>query len=529
MSAETESAIATAIQGAEDIPKHDAQGQSPRAESAEWPEPLPLNSELPPVQLLCNELVPLSFRPLVQDIADRMQVPLDYPAVATMLCLAGVVSRRASIQPKAQDTGWIVIPNLWGGIIAPPGFMKSPVIQAATRALNQIQAEWRQQYEDDLANHVRTSEESDLRRQAWREQFKAHAKGQKAAPARPEDEPEEPTPKRLIVNDATFEALHQTMSENPAGVLVLRDELTGWWSQLDRPGREGERAFSLQAWNGDTAHTIDRIGRGTIHVPACCLSMLGGIQPGRLRSYLADALDDGPSNDGLIQRFQLLIWPDTSAAWTYVDRAPSPLLERQAENTFRKLVGLDPENPARFRFAADAQALFIDWLSLLEQAIRGDQLHPALVCHLSKYRKLMPALALLLELADRASCDGFDGLGVASSRLVVSLDHAKQAAAWCDYLDSHARRVYSCVVNPQLRAARELSLRIRKRQAGASGSFSCREIYLKGWSGLGTPDSVRLATEVLQDARWIREMSVEPGPMGGRPSSRYVINPRVWE
>ena len=49
------------------------------------------------------------------------------------------MNRRAIIQPKANDTGWVVVPNLWGGIIAPPGFMKSPVIQAATRPLNQIQ------------------------------------------------------------------------------------------------------------------------------------------------------------------------------------------------------------------------------------------------------------------------------------------------------------------------------------------------------------------------------------------------------
>src|SRR5947207_745844 len=66
-----------------------------------------------------------------------------------------------------------------------------------------------------------------------------------------------PRLRRLIVNDATFEALHHTMSENLAGILVIRDELTGWWSQLDRPGREGERAFCLEAWNGDTSLTIN--------------------------------------------------------------------------------------------------------------------------------------------------------------------------------------------------------------------------------------------------------------------------------
>ena len=213
------------------------------------------------------------------------------------------------------------------------------------------------------------------------------------APDRPEDKPEEPTLRRLIVNDATFEAMHQTMSENPAGILVIRDELTGWWSQLDRAGREGERAFCLQAWNGDTGHTIDRIGRGTIHVEACCMSMLGGIQPGRLRSYLAEALEDGPSNDGLIQRFQLLVWPDTEPGWEYVDRAPDAGFRSSRRRwCSASWWSWTPRTPMRFRYAPDAQELFVEWLAELEAKVRGDELHPALVSHLSKYRKLMPAL-----------------------------------------------------------------------------------------------------------------------------------------
>ena len=108
---------------------------------------------------------------------------------------------------------------------------------------------------------------------------------------------------------------------------MIRDALTGWWGQLDRVGREGERAFCLQAWNGDTGYTIDRIGRGTIQVEAYCMSVLGGIQPGRLRSCLADALKDGPSNDGLIQRFQLLVWPDTEPDWEH-SGTPASLVGR---------------------------------------------------------------------------------------------------------------------------------------------------------------------------------------------------------
>ena len=174
-----------------------------------------------------------------------------------------------------------------------------------------------------------------------------------------------------------------------------------------------------------------------------------------------------------------------------------------------------------FRFAADAQQLFAEWQAELEPRIRGSELPPALISHLSNYRSLMPSLALLFELADSAA-----GLGGGES---VSLDHTKQAAAWCDFLEAHARRVYSCITTPQLRAARELAGKIKMRKVGADGSFSCREVYLKGWSGLDTPESVKLAAEVLEDAGWLRDMSGESGRLGGRPSNRYEVNPAVWE
>jgi putative DNA primase/helicase len=497
----------------EDEPRHRA-----RAEAADdWPKPEPIQSQLPPVNAFSEDLLPDSFRPLVADVTERMQVPMDYPAVVIVLCLAGAVNRRAVIQPKANDTGWLVTPNLWGGIVAPPGFMKSPVIQAATRPLNQIQTEWRREHEEALRDYAAEKEKRELRLAAWREQYKAASKKGNAAPDRPENESEEPKLRRLIVNDATVEALHQNMSENPAGILVIRDELTGWWSQLDRAGREGERAFCLEAWNGDSPFTVDRIGRGTIHVPHCCMSMLGGIQPGRLRSYLVDALQDGPSNDGLIQRFQLLVWPDTTREFIDVDRAPDAASEERAGTIFRKLVDMDAEEPARFNFASDAQGLFTEWRAELEADIRGGELHPALIEHLSKYRSLMPSLALLFHLAEAAG----DGN-------TVSLDSARRAAAWCEYLESHARRVYSCIVTPQLRAARELADKIKHRKLGADG-FSCREVYLKGWSGLDSPEAVKMAAEVLQDAGWVRDVSTESGRSGGRPSNRYEVNPGVWK
>ena len=145
----------------------------------------------------------------------------------------------------------------------------------------------------------------------------------------------------------------------------------------------------------------------------------------------------------------------------------------------------------------------------------------------------MPSLALLFELADRAGFDGFVGSSLADCQNFVSLEHARQAVAWCDYLESHARRVYSCVVTPQVRAARELGDHIKKKHVrnrdGGIDRFAARDVYLKGWTGLDTPEMVRAAADLLEDAGWVRQIPSEPGAQGGRPSNRHAVNPRVWE
>jgi putative DNA primase/helicase len=448
-----------------------------------------------------------------------MQISLDLPAAATVVCLAGAVNRRATIQPKACDAGWVVVPNLWGGIVAPPGFLKSPTLKTVTAPLYRIESFWREQYQGELEEYETEKEGAELRLAAWKEQAKATFKKGVAPPLRPDTSLRPPTQKRLIVGDATFEKLHELMAENPAGLLVVRDELSGWLSQQDKPGREGERAFSLECWNGDVGHTIDRIGRGSIYVPACCLSMLGGITPGRLRSYLTEALEDRPGNDGLLQRFQVLVWPDCPGNWSYIDRLPDARSEQQVARIFQKLAELEEHNPIRLRFDADAQALFVAWLAELEVKIRAGEMHPALIAHLAKYRRLMPSIAAHFELADGVAADRVTG--------TVTLQQARRAAGWCEYLESHARRVYSCVITPQLRAARELATKIRQRKLGTGGYFSCREVYWKGWRGLDSPEAVKQAAEVLEDAGWVRRVATDSRPLGGRPADRFAVNPKV--
>src|SRR6266513_2169506 len=80
---------------------------------------------------------------------------------------------------------------------------------------------------------------------------------------------------RYLVNEATIEKAHVILKENPQGVLYLRDELSGWIAQLDQRGRERERAFFLESWDGEGDFTFDRVGRGTVYANHLCLSVFG--------------------------------------------------------------------------------------------------------------------------------------------------------------------------------------------------------------------------------------------------------------
>jgi putative DNA primase/helicase len=323
-----------------------------------------------------------------------------------------------------------------------------------------------------------------------------------------------PICRRYVVNDSTVEKLGEILNENPCGILLFRDELNGYFRTLERQGHEADRAFYLECWNGDGSFTYDRIGRGTLHIAGACLSVLGSIQPGPLADLVRGLRGSG--DDGMLQRFQLAVWPDVHPDWRNIDRAPDreardavqAIIERFDRMTAENL-GADPGDIPILRFSDEAQELFDVWREALELRVRNDTEHVMVEAHLSKFRSLIPSLALLIHLADAS--------GGPVDRLPL-----ERAIAWAEYLESHCRRIYAPAISPDLDAARVLSKRIR--QGHMTDGFSMRDVYNAGWSGLSTRDNVAAAVAVLIDYDWIR--AVEE-PTSGRTRTVYRINPSV--
>jgi Protein of unknown function (DUF3987) len=125
-------------------------------------------------------------------------------------------------------------------------------------------------------------------------------------------------------------------------------------------------------------------GRDT-QSPHLCVSPFGAIQPSRLLAYLADALKDGRSNDGFIQSFRLMVYPDVSHRRKYFDRKPNGPAPETAALMYRRIVAMDAEKPLRMQFNDPAQELFQEWLPGLERRIWQEE-STIMEAHLAKYR-----------------------------------------------------------------------------------------------------------------------------------------------
>ncbi len=93
------------------------------------------------------------------------------------------------------------------------------------------------------------------------------------------------------------EKLGELLKENPRGLLMVRDELSGFLTNLERKEYQTDRAFYLTAFNEDDQFTCERIERGTIFIPHVTLSMIGGIQPSRIIPII-QAIQRGINDDG---------------------------------------------------------------------------------------------------------------------------------------------------------------------------------------------------------------------------------------
>lgn len=230
------------------------------------------------------------------------------------------------------------------GTVAESGNRKSPIFKTITKGLKILQDE------EDICNKLAQERyKADL--SAWK-QDKSEDRG---------DEPQPPGPPReYFVDNITSEALDRIKAQQPDhGILIRKDELSGLFGSYGayKGGRGSDKEGVLSGWNGDGIK-VNRAGGSRLSLNHDASSIVGAIQPGKLRKVMGDLEDE----QGEWGRF----------LWYYAPLRAFRLPEDDSrfevgdllEGIYRKL---DKLAPIKYRFTPEAQRVYQDYHYQLEQ------------------------------------------------------------------------------------------------------------------------------------------------------------------
>jgi hypothetical protein len=485
-----------------------AQAVTREADPFGWPAPDPIfRTQAAPAPRLPLELLPDEMRQYAEDVAERRQSAPDYavwPLLAAELALLG---RGVVCRPRAYDD-WSEPACLWVANIGEVSTLKSPMGEDGLWPLRRAEAEQRERYT--------------LEHETWQQTCQALRAANPKIARR--DLPEEPTLRVRLTSDSTVEKVSVLLAGHEQGLLLYRDELSGWAKDLNRYHKEGgDRQFWLQCYTGGP-YTVNRITRDDVHVEQLLVGLVGGLQPDVARELLGS----GP-NDGFGARF-VSVWPEVPQGYTPPRRGPV----RAVQNALRYVGDRLALGEWRLQLAqdefgglpacapdAEGQQLFDRWLIHFytqwraPNRERGGYLHGRQGKYPGLAARVMLAVHMHEWAAGRTPHVGRIEAGVVERALGLVMS----------YVRPMDQRVYGAFTNPPeadggLRIARW----ILKEQRT---SLSARDVYRHHWSEVKDERQAMAAIEWLVAHRWLREAKPEARP--GRPENAFLVNPRVHE
>ena len=450
-----------------------------------------------------DDALPPACRRLVLEASDAFGCDPGFvvgPCLSVMAAAVGLsmraVVKRTWVEPAAVNTG----------LLAYTGSMKSPVFDAATEPMRQLQAEAARRYRDDL-------QMSDELRAEWSKKNKAE-RG---------DEPDTPAMADVILSDFTVESVAAAALSHPRGLLILRDELSAVLGGVGRYGKgraEGDAAALLELHRAGPLKR-NRAGSPTIYIPQVIGSISGTTQPSTFSRLLSAGGIDQVSN-GMMGRF-LWAWPTPpSDEWTDDD------VSDVAAGNWSRLVsamytlplqGTPAEPiPADVKLAPAALEVLKDWQGEIAEErkrLMGEDA-PAADAMLAAWAKLRGAavrLALVHHAAGVAEGDADSPSRMESGSMVAGV----QMARW---YGAEASRIYGrAAESPEQEAMRKLAQYV----AGRGGRLTAADLANSGPRRYRSdPQSAEDDLQALADAGYGSFGYGDARP--GRPSEVFILN-----
>jgi len=349
------------------------------------------------------------------------------PSMIALPMLASCAAAIGTTRRVKLKNSWCEPSVLWTAIVARSGTLKSPASELAVKPLQRVQSEQFREHRRALAEYEKLA----LHHEASKADWWRNTRGR----GDPPEKPEPPVCVRHVVSDCTVESLAPILSSNPRGVLLAKDELSGWLRSFNQyKGSKGSDVANWLEMHRAGCVTVDRKTQQTLHVPRAAVSICGTIQPGVLSACLTDEYFAA----GLSARLLIVQPPTPAKRWTDDDMSPATFA--RFEDVIRKLLAQEHDRdddgelvPKDLPLSADARARWIDFYN--EFAVRqADAPGEDLAAAFSKIEGYAARFALLCQ------CVGFvTGTAAADCVDDVAMEAGITLARW---FADEAERVY---------------------------------------------------------------------------------------
>ncbi|MCX5676258.1 MAG: DUF3987 domain-containing protein [Planctomycetota bacterium] len=448
------------------------------------------------------EALPPACRRYVQELSQAIGTDPSFAALSLLAALAGAVGNTRRIRIKHD---WQAPAVLWTLLVGESGTMKTAVLKHVLAPVYRRQA-------DAIKAHETAMDKYKADLLAQRE------KSGRAAGAPAPVEPSRPVLERFVVSDCTVEALADRLQDNPRGLLLAREELSGWVCSFNqyKNVRGADEAHWVTMFDASNLLVDRKTGdKTTIYVPRAAVSIVGGIQPGILRRVLTAEYQES----GLAARLLMVMPPRRPKRWT--ERELSARDEQRLDDLYANLWKLvhdvddnGERRPLDLPLTADAKSAFAAFVNSHGQEAAA--LTDSLAAAWAKLENYAARLALVVELARWAENPGENGSGPSE----VSSESVRAALEIVEWAKHETRRIYAMLnESDEEQQARHVVEYVQRR----GGRISARDLHKGMLKRFPTSDDADLYLRrfVPHTGHWV---DAPPGPKGGRPTRFFVLS-----
>lgn len=256
------------------------------------------------------DCLPKTVRDLCTHGARSMEVDSSMLALPALVAMAGAIGGTHEVQIKQ---GWTEPCILWAAVVSKSGSGKTPAQNVALKPLHLADYKLRNEQDSDMQVYEQAMRLHEAQLKAWQSRARKAAASEEEIEGVPPIPPAKPPHLRLLAQDITSESIGELLQDNPRGIVIDYDELTGWLGSFKayRGGRGSDREMWLSV-HGAKPMRVNRVGGREVSVKRPIVSIYGGVQPGVLRrAFSGENVDNG-----LAARFLLAAPPNRSSPIT---------------------------------------------------------------------------------------------------------------------------------------------------------------------------------------------------------------------